>query len=982
MPSSRGRGPLGAGCDPCTARAYARALTGAAGRVGARWRSRCPWCGPIGTGCTTRAPRSSSACARPATEVPARAEAIRAALDGAATVVARAQPDAGVARRPRPRAGRVPRGRVGAVGGRRPTQRSRPGPRRPLRVRPPGPAVRPGAGAARRGVGAAGPVRLRHDDADRPGHLGGGARGRRRGADRGRPRARRRAASPTPAAARPATTSRAAATAARATSTTPRSRRQRLRARASGRGRRARRRRPPRQRHPGDLLRRAPTCSSAPSTSIPAPGWFPHFLGFADETGAGAGAAPTSTSRWRRAAATTRGWRPSPSSRLGRATTAPRRSSSRSASTPPRAIPESPLRVTAAGFRAAGRALGALGLPTVVVQEGGYDLAAIGALVSRGARRASRRATRCLSRGDWVGATSTRACRRRPRRDLEPPPHWRLEAIAATERPRSLTVGADGRRAVFIQDRDTSDVWLLDLDAAPAAADDHRPRPGAVLGGHEPRLSPDGATVAYADQGHVWLVPAAGGPPRRLLEGDGPVWIDDRRLVVAVERDERDAPRGGRRRRPVAAAPGGRRGGPGRATATRRRPPSRPTAARSPTRSRPAPTSTAPRSASPTSRAARSARSPGRRGMHDTAPAWSPDGARLAYASERAGFYELHVVDADGGERAPAHARGRRPLRARVAPRRRPHRRRARRAQPLRPRRRRRGHRRGRRRRARRRCGARRTGPPTARSPPPTRTTRRRPSCASCRRASRGRVLAPAPLLGPRARRTCAARSVTLRSFDGLEIPGLPVPPARRGGRRPCPRSSIRTAARPSATPTSGTATRSTSSTRATPGSRSTSAARPATGATSSARNHGVWGVDDTKDCLAAADFLRTLDWVDGDRLGDLRRELRLVHGAAARSPTTPSTASAARSAKYGDCDIVTSWAQGDRGGVQDLERMMGTPSGTREAYRAGSPVHRLENVARAAADRPRRARRARAARSSPRSSSPSCAASARPSST
>ena len=33
-------------------------------------------------------------------------------------------------------------------------------------------------------------------------------------------------------------------------------------------------------------------------------------------------------------------------------------------------------------------------------------------------------------------------------------------------------------------------------------------------------------------------------------------------------------------------------------------------------------------------------------------------------------------------------------------------------------------------------------------------------------------------------------------------------------------------------------------------------------------RNHGVWGVDDTKDCLAAADFLRTLDWVDGERLG------------------------------------------------------------------------------------------------------------------
>jgi len=43
--------------------------------------------------------------------------------------------------------------------------------------------------------------------------------------------------------------------------------------------------------------------------------------------------------------------------------------------------PESPLDVTADGFREAGRLLGGLGLPTVVVQEGGYDLAAIGGLV-------------------------------------------------------------------------------------------------------------------------------------------------------------------------------------------------------------------------------------------------------------------------------------------------------------------------------------------------------------------------------------------------------------------------------------------------------------------------------------------------------------------------------------------------------------------------------------------------------------------------
>jgi acetoin utilization deacetylase AcuC-like enzyme len=43
--------------------------------------------------------------------------------------------------------------------------------------------------------------------------------------------------------------------------------------------------------------------------------------------------------------------------------------------------PESPLAVTPEGFRTAGRLLGRMGLPTVVVQEGGYDLDAIGELV-------------------------------------------------------------------------------------------------------------------------------------------------------------------------------------------------------------------------------------------------------------------------------------------------------------------------------------------------------------------------------------------------------------------------------------------------------------------------------------------------------------------------------------------------------------------------------------------------------------------------
>ena len=43
--------------------------------------------------------------------------------------------------------------------------------------------------------------------------------------------------------------------------------------------------------------------------------------------------------------------------------------------------PNAPLRVSEDGFRRAGALLGATALPTVVVQEGGYDLSTLGPLV-------------------------------------------------------------------------------------------------------------------------------------------------------------------------------------------------------------------------------------------------------------------------------------------------------------------------------------------------------------------------------------------------------------------------------------------------------------------------------------------------------------------------------------------------------------------------------------------------------------------------
>jgi acetoin utilization deacetylase AcuC-like enzyme len=107
----------------------------------------------------------------------------------------------------------------------------------------------------------------------------------------------------------------------------------------------------------------------------PGAGWFPHFLGFAaenDESNLNLPVAPGAGDEpWleavREAAAFAAGARALVVA-LGVHAAA--------------ADPESPLDVSIDGYRRAGAILGRLGLPTVVVQEGGYDLGTIGALVA------------------------------------------------------------------------------------------------------------------------------------------------------------------------------------------------------------------------------------------------------------------------------------------------------------------------------------------------------------------------------------------------------------------------------------------------------------------------------------------------------------------------------------------------------------------------------------------------------------------------
>jgi acetoin utilization deacetylase AcuC-like enzyme len=110
----------------------------------------------------------------------------------------------------------------------------------------------------------------------------------------------------------------------------------------------------------------------------PGAGWFPHYVGYADERGRGLGiganrniplAPGTSDDAWlaavRRLCEEARGADAVVVS-LGVDAAAD--------------DPESPLQVTADGYRQAGELIGALG-PVVAVQEGGYDLPSLGGLV-------------------------------------------------------------------------------------------------------------------------------------------------------------------------------------------------------------------------------------------------------------------------------------------------------------------------------------------------------------------------------------------------------------------------------------------------------------------------------------------------------------------------------------------------------------------------------------------------------------------------
>ena len=542
----------------------------------------------------------------------------------------------------------------------------------------------------------------------------------------------------------------------------------------------------------------------------------------------------------------------------------------------------------------------------------------------------------------WIGKEEYGGVPTPARRGAPNPPTWRLEAIAATERPRSISLGADGRTLVFIQDRDTSDVWSLDLDGGEPRRLTTGRDPMPYWEDTTPTISPDGATVAYADQGWVWLVPLAGGPPRKLVEAGSPVWLDAQRLLVSIDRDDCS-------RLAIVAVedawpqPLVRSSAEldlrGDETAASVSPDGRhvafsfhPRADLNRTEIRVADVETG------TARALT-----GTAATHDREPAWSPDGRLVSFVAQRGEWYELRVADvASGAERVVAsaeadfsepswHSDGTRLVAVRSA-----------------------------------RFThdvvvvAVETGAVTVvakgglwGSPQWTASGAivatyddhaTAPELRLIREDGEPEwVIAPAPQ-AVRAAPHIRPEEVSFRSADGLEIEALLFRPS--AGARPAPAVVY-----PHGGPTDlygddwdGHAQYFVDKGYAWLALNFRGSI--GRGKTFERQNFDDWGGGDMRDCLAAADFLRTLDWVDGERLaifgasyGSYMSLCAAVEDAGARFRCAVC--------KYGDCDLLTTWSQGDRDGVLYCgENMLGYPAANRDVYLRGSPILRIDRLA------------------------------------
>jgi dipeptidyl aminopeptidase/acylaminoacyl peptidase len=108
--------------------------------------------------------------------------------------------------------------------------------------------------------------------------------------------------------------------------------------------------------------------------------------------------------------------------------------------------------------------------------------------------------------------------------------------------------------------------------------------------------------------------------------------------------------------------------------------------------------------------------------------------------------------------------------------------------------------------------------------------------------------------------------------------------------------------------------------------------------------NHDDWGLGDTQDCLHGAKYLRGLPGIEPDRIGIAGGSYGGYLAICSLS-RDPDYLFACGISKYGDSNLVSSWAQCEKRLRLYTEIFLGHPAANRAIYQKGSPIAEARDV-------------------------------------
>lgn len=129
---------------------------------------------------------------------------------------------------------------------------------------------------------------------------------------------------------------------------------------------------------------------------------------------------------------------------------------------------------------------------------------------------------------------------RRP--DVKPPEGWSLSLVTAVSTIHSHKLSPDGQQIAFVWQRDDlSDIYVMPVEGGwPRRVSTER---AATWSEEQPQWSPDGRWLAFSMNEHVYVASTSWGLANKISgfaeSASNPIWLpDSTRLIISVERDE------------------------------------------------------------------------------------------------------------------------------------------------------------------------------------------------------------------------------------------------------------------------------------------------------------------------------------------------------------------------------------------------------------------------------------------------------------